>query len=128
MKVVAYLFAGLVTVGCSGGAEGGDGIDELPKPGEMSGDPTIVSASAGCELTHSELVILIAGSDPMGVDNLGTCAATRDDAMFNGSFDGDTCAVYLGTPCAAGDTYLVELTVSNETGGVTTATVEVTAN
>jgi hypothetical protein len=122
----------------SGGA--GDGDDTLPKRGELTTDPTIVSAVASCscggeicsggDTTNAYVRVRVAASDPAGVENLGTCAGTlagiTDDDSYGGGSAGNDCYLYFKTTCAANGVHTVALTVANATGGVTTASVKVT--
>lgn len=114
--------------GVAGG--GGDGDDTLPKRGEMASDPTIVSATADCHVANgptspAAVEVNVDASDPMGQANLGSCAAVIGDETDQGGFgEGDSCYLYFqNMMCTAGETILVDLTVSNQTGGVTTASV-----
>lgn len=120
----------------NGGA--GSGEDTLPKRGELASDPTIVSAVASCSCggeicdgtpgsEASNVRVRVAASDPMGVSNLGNCAGTLEGITDQDSYgDGSDCNLYFQTPCMAGQVHTVALTVSNDTGGVTTASVKVT--
>jgi hypothetical protein len=118
--------------GGSGGA--GSGNDTLPKRGERTTDPTIVSATARCSCggevctgsdpQNAYIHVSVAGSDPSG--HLGTCAGTLDAVMDQGSYDGGSCGLYFKTACTVGKPVTVGLTVANETGGVTTASVKLT--
>lgn len=132
---------GLVLAACAddGGTGAGSGNDTLPKRGELASDPTIVSATARCSCGGeicsggdpgtSHVRVRVDGSDPNGASNLGTCAATLGDVMDQGSYDGSSaCTLYFKTPaaCAAGAVHTVGITVSNDTGGVTTASVKLT--
>ncbi len=129
----------------SGGA--GNGGDTLPKRGQLASDPTIVSATARCSpvqggggggggtggggtsTTSTGFDLEIAGSDPQGAANLGTCAATLGTVSDQQTFaTSGTCYLYLdtNTACTAGTTVTVGLTVGNKTAGVTTASVKLT--
>ncbi len=123
----------------NGGA--GSGEDTLPKRGELATDPTIVSAVASCSCSGeicdgtpgaetSHVRVRVAASDPMGVGNLGNCAGTlsgiTDQDSYGDGSAGSDCYLYFQTTCMAGQVHTVALTVSNDTGGVTTASVKVT--
>ena len=103
----------------------------LPKRGERSTDPTIVSASASCEGgSHATLdvAVRVAASDPGGVANLGTCAATIAGATTEEAFGEGSCVAYVGRPCTPGQVFVIELLVSNDTGGFTDASVTLSAH
>jgi hypothetical protein len=132
---------GMVLVACAddGGTGAGSGNDTLPKRGELATDPTIVSATARCSCGGeicsggdpgtSHVRVRVDGSDPDGVSNLGSCAGTLGGVMDQGSYEGGSaCTLYFKTPapCAAGGVHTVGITVSNDTGGVTTASVKLT--
>jgi hypothetical protein len=131
---------GLVLAACAddGGTGAGSGNDTLPKRGELATDPTIVSATARCSCGGeicsggdpgtSHVRVRVDGSDPNGVMNLGTCAGTLGDVMDQGSYTSSVCTLYFKTPaaCVVGSVHTVGLTVSNDTGGVTTASVKLT--
>ena len=131
MKQLAFV---LMVAACS--SSGSSGSDMLPKRGERSTDPTIVSATAHCggevgtpgQLPDPNTVtVKIAGSDPMGGANLGTCAGMIDSATDQGTFDSSgNCYAEIRYACTAGMTKVFDLTVSNRTGGVTTASVSIT--
>jgi hypothetical protein len=124
MKIALRIGLGIVLAACSSDDGGQAGEDVLPKRGERSSDPTIVAATASCEgdLGFMGLVINLSASDPMGQENLGTCAATVDDTTRQSAFAGRAfCPVNLVPMCEIGTDYDVVLTVSNKTGGVTTA-------
>jgi hypothetical protein len=123
----------------NGGAGGGD--DTLPKRGEMTSDPTIVSAVATCSCgadgdcqvgspANAYVQIRVASSDPMGVANLGSCSGTlagiSDQDSYGDGSAGSDCYLYFKTTCTAGQAHTVGLTVANDTGGVTTASVKIT--
>jgi hypothetical protein len=114
--------------GSGGGGTGGNGGDDvLPKRGEMVGDPTIVSAVAKCHTPAGASPfwwIEVSASDPKGNQNLGMCATTVGEVTEQQIFDEDAgCKIAFLEPCAAGEMKTVKILVSNETGGVTTATV-----
>jgi hypothetical protein len=131
---------GMVLVACAddGGGGAGSGNDTLPKRGELASDPTIVSATARCSCGGeicsggdpgtSHVRVRVDGSDPEGVMNLGTCAGTLGEVTDQGSYTSNVCTLYFKTPspCAAGGVHTVGITVSNDTGGVTTASVKLT--
>jgi hypothetical protein len=128
MRAVIWVVLGVALAACGSGTEKDtDGDDTLPKRGELATDPTIVGATAGCdgELMFKGLVVYIAASDPMGVANLGACVATIDDTTHQSSFDGSRCVIDLSPACTLGTEYAVDITASNRTGGVTTASVKV---
>ena len=119
----------------------GSGDDSLPKRGEMTNDPTIVAATASCvrdEISLPDqppgtpnLLVRVAASDPAGQENLGACigetASSTDQGSF-GSGSAGSCYLDFEVACTVGKTYVVDLTVSNATGGVTTASVSVLAD
>lgn len=128
---------GLALSACAsddGGGGAGAGNDTLPKRGEVSTDPTIVSATAYCSTggdggsaSDSYIEVKVAGSDPMGQPNLGTCAATIDSVTDQDSFgSSSSCYLYIKSACQVGQVHTVGLTISNDTGGVTTASVKLT--
>jgi hypothetical protein len=125
--MTALVFIGLSLVACS---DSGDGLDTLPKRGERTTDPTIVSAAAGCsgELMFKGLVVRIDATDSTP-SNLGTCAAAFEGATAMGTFVETTsrCLAQLVRDCVVGTDYVVDLTISNKTGGVTTASVKLRA-
>jgi hypothetical protein len=126
MRMTQWLFLSLSVVGCTDDSKG-SALDTLPKRGERATDPTIVSAVATCtgELMFKGLVVLIDASDPASA-NLGTCAATSDVTTAQGTFTtSGRCEVDLVRECVVGTDYVVDLTISNKTGGVTTATIKV---
>jgi hypothetical protein len=104
-----------------------DGVDTLPKRGEMSTDPTIVSATAACsgELMFEGLTIRVDATDAMGISNLATCAITVESVTKQGTFIGSgSCIPTLGPTCIVGTEYLAAITIASKTGGVTTAQVK----
>lgn len=114
----------------------GSGEDTLPKRGEMATDPTIVSAVARCSCgglvcdvgspQTSHISVRVNASDPMG-SNLMSCAGMIGAASDQGGFAGDCrLEIMAPAPCALGQTHTVDLTVANATGGVTTASVNLT--
>jgi hypothetical protein len=130
---------GLGLAACATDGDGaGSGEDILPKRGELATDPTIVSATARCWSGEISVPggpeqplyigITVAGSDPMGAENMGTCAGslgggTADQDTFSSS---GNCYLDLRTACTPGSNITVGLTVSNKTGGVTTASIRLT--
>lgn len=127
MRMAPLVFIGLSLVSCS---DGEDALDTLPKRGERTTDPTIVSAAAGCsgELMFKGLVVRIDATDSTAA-NLGTCAAAFDGATALGTFVETTsrCVAQLTRDCVVETDYVVDLTISNKTGGVTTASVKLRA-
>lgn len=136
MKALLGLVLGLSLVGC--GSDGGE--DSLPKRGEMAADPTIVAATASCNEEISipgqppgtpNLQVRVTASDPAGQDNLGNCigetGASSDQGSF-GSGSAGSCFLEFSVACTVGKSYVVDLTVSNAKGGVTTASVSVVAD
>jgi hypothetical protein len=136
MKAALGLVLGLALVGCSDGGEG-SGEDSLPKRGENTTDPTIVAATANCESDGDgapgipavvNLAVRVTATDAAGQENLGNCvgatAASTDDGSF-GSGSAGTCYLRFSIACTKQTPYVVDLTVSNATGGVTTASVTV---
>jgi hypothetical protein len=119
-----------MAAGCSSSNGNTDGsLDVLPKRGERTTDPTIVSATAGCsgELMFKGLVVQVDASDP-APSNLGSCAAMFGAIMGQGQFAGTgRCVVEVGPDCTVGTDYVVDLTIGNKTGGVTVATVKLRA-
>jgi hypothetical protein len=130
MRTKRLVFLALCTVaGCSNGGGTDNSLDALPKRGERTTDPTIVSATAGCsgELMFKGLVIQVDASDP-APSNLGSCAAMFGTDMGQGQFVASgRCIVELGPDCTVGTDYVVDLTIGNKTGGVTVATVKLHA-
>jgi len=128
MKAAPWIL-GLALMAC-GGESGGE--DTLPKRGERSNDPTIVSASAECVVEGSALsaiIVRVAASDPMGQDNLGTATVEIDGKSdVDGFSSGSAGTSYneIDTPCVKGTAYTVDITVANKTAGVTTASVSLT--
>jgi hypothetical protein len=128
--------------GCTGDDDGGGGGggDTLPKRGERATDPTIVSAAASCaacggtictgsDPANSHVRVRVDASDPMGAANLGTCAGTLAGIMDQGAHGdggGSSCYLHFKLACMPGQVHTVALTVSNATGGVTTASVKLT--
>lgn len=139
-KALLVIGLGLAFAGCTSDGDGDGGGDVLPKRGELANDPTIVSAAARCSCggeicsggtpTNSHVRVRVDASDPMGATNLGSCAGTVSSASDQDSYDGAGCYLYfMSTPaCAIGQTLVVGLTVSNDTGGVTTASVQLTVS
>ncbi len=116
------------------GSDGGE--DALPKRGQRDTDPTIVSATARCSCggeicsggdpVTSHIRVRIDATDPMGAGHLGTCAATIGGITDQGSFgEDDSCYAYVETSCVLGETETVDVTISNESGGVTSASVSI---
>ncbi|HTL37903.1 MAG TPA: hypothetical protein VL326_32450 [Kofleriaceae bacterium] len=134
-KLLTALLLATMATACatddSGGA--GNGDDALPKRGALATDPTIVSATAECRVANGPTVppalsIAVAASDPAGKANLGTCAVTVASMTDQSGFgDLSSCYAFLGMDCTPGATYTLGITVSNDTGGVTTASVSVVA-
>ena len=140
MKAALGLVLGLALVGCSDGGEG-SGDDALPKRGENTSDPTIVAATATCsdgEISipgqppaTPNLAVRVAASDAAGQENLGNCIGETSTSSDQGSFgsgSAGTCYLEFSLACTVGKTYVVDLTVSNARGGVTTASVSVRAD
>lgn len=140
MKALLGLVVGLSLIGCGGDGGEGSGEDSLPKRGEKAADPTIVAATASCNGEISlpdqppgtmHLSVRVTASDPAGQDNLGNCigesGTSSDDGSF-GSGSSGSCFLSFTTPCTVGKAYVVDLTVSNAMGGVTTASVSVVAD
>lgn len=134
---------GWALAGCAddGGGGAGSGNDTLPKRGQVASDPTIVSATAQCSCggntcpggdpRTSHVRVIVFGSDMAGASNLGSCAGTLLDVMAQGGYNGAAaCALYFKTPspCAVGSSHAVGITLSNDTGGVTTASVKLTVS
>jgi hypothetical protein len=141
MTIKWLAFVGLALTACGSDDNGpaGDGKDTLPKRGELSGDPTIVSATAQCSWGNDDvpapgdlpkyIELKVAGSDPAGQPNLGTCSVTMNSVSDQDSFGtSSNCYMYLnkGSTCNAGEVATFGITVSNDTGGVTTASVKLT--
>ena len=136
-KLLAALLLATMTTACatddSGGA--GDGGDALPKRGALASDPTIVSATAACRIASGPTVppalsLQVDASDPAGKGHLSSCALTVGSMSGQDNFSdsGSSCYVYFqGMACTPGSTYTIGIVVSNDTGGVTTASVAVTA-
>jgi hypothetical protein len=128
MRTMQLLVLGLgVATACGGGAD--SSLDTLPKRGERATDPTIVSASAGCtgELMFKGLVVRIDASDP-APSNLGSCAVMNGEKMGQGIFiENVRCEVSFEQECVVDADYVVDLTVSNRTAGITVASVKLHA-
>ena len=136
--MIVVALAGALS-GCSSDGAG-SGADTLPKRGELVSDPTIVSATAKCSCgdggcgsgdprtTHVR--VELSASDSMGEANLSTCAVTIGATSEQDGFYFSTCVAYLAvtTPCAVGQVHTADIIVSNNTGGVTTASVDVTVS
>ena len=124
--ILASMLCVLGAAACTGDGAG-DGDDVLPKRGELSTDPTIVSAVAHCttDLNNGSIVSLrIDGSDPGGGTNLSTCAGSMGDLADQDSYNGGVCYVGFATTCTKGEAKIVDITVANKTGGVTTASIK----
>jgi hypothetical protein len=126
----------LAMAACTGpddGGTAGDGDDALPKRGELATDPTIVSATIQCQeasgpTVPQRLSMQVDASDPGGKTNLGSCALTVGTMSGQDDFYQGSCYVsFDGMACVPGTTYTLGLVVSNATGGVTTASVNVVA-
>lgn len=134
--MAALLMAMMATACASDESPAGAGDDVLPMRGERTGDPTIVSAVASCEgrivLPDSppstpNLEIEVDGSDPTGESKLGHCAVTIGSVTNQDSFyDGSCDVAFSSIPCEHGKSHVVGITISNEAGGVTTASVTLT--
>jgi hypothetical protein len=121
-----------VAAACGGNGDGGgdSSLDTLPKRGERATDPTIVSAAARCsgELMFKGLVVQIDASDP-APSNLGSCAVMNGDKMGQGIFSQNVrCAVSFAQDCVVDADYVVDLTVSNKSAGITVASVKLHAS
>ncbi len=132
MRSIALCALFAVTACDDGGTT--PGRDALPKRGERATDPTVITITATCWLSVSPppVVIEILGSDPMGDLNLGTCQVTLDgrveDGQFGDASDDATCAASFATNgCAGGASHVVDVLVSNKTGGFTQASVALVA-
>ena len=135
-KTMAALLLAMIATACTSDGPAGSGDDVLPKRGELTSDPTIVSARASCyggvvapggTPPPPELRIRIDGSDPTG--KLGTCAITIGSITEQDDFDDGTCVVFFSSSdisCEAGTKQVVGITASNQTGGFTTASVTLT--
>ena len=133
MKNIALV---LMVAAC--GSSGSSGSDTLPKRGERSTDPTIVSATAHCggqfgtpntPPDPNTTTVEISGTDPMGGSNLGTCAGMLDAATNQATFNtSGNCYVEIQYACTSGMTKVFDLTVSNKSGGVTSASVTLKVN
>lgn len=113
---------------CSAGACGGetaDQVDSLPKRGDQASDPTILDVKAYAD--PDERVIGISASDPGGSGNLAGCEVTANGVERVGTFSNALCYVMGPGPDAwqIGKSYVIEVLVSNGTGGFTMATVKV---
>lgn len=138
--LVVTVGLGLALAACAsdeGGGGVGNGGDTLPKRGEMATDPTIVSATARCSCggevcsggdpQNGYVSVRVDGTDPKGQGNLATCAGTLAAVSDQGTYgEGNACSLYfkVATPCAVGSSVTVGLTVANDSGGVTTASVK----
>jgi hypothetical protein len=120
---------GLIFVAACGSSGSESSLDTLPKRGERSTDPTIVSATAGCsgDLMFKGLVIQIDASDPTPM-NLGSCAGMSGAGMKQGIFlSSGRCILEFEQECVVGTDYVVDLTISNKTAGITVASVKLHA-
>ena len=114
---------------CVGGRDD-EGNDVLPKRGERATDPTIVSSTASCQpnaATTLDVAVRTMASDPGGITNLGTCATTIAGVTGEMTFSEGICNTVVKQPCMHGETFVVDVLVSNETGGFTRASVSLTA-
>lgn len=133
--LTALLLATMVAACASDDGGAGDGDDALPKRGALATDPTIVSATIDCQAAEGPTVpqalsLHVDASDPAGRGHLASCALTVGamSGQDNFSETGSSCYVYFsGMACTPGATYTVGIVVSNDTGGVTTASVNVVA-
>ncbi len=142
MNRMCMILLGVTLAACSSDAGGNDGADTLPKRGEVATDPTIVSATARCASCGGEICdgnsppnsyvgVKVASSDPKGATNLGTCAGTlgnNSDQDTYGDGRNSGCELFFKLPCAPLQVHVVDLTVSNKTGGVTSASVKLTVS
>jgi hypothetical protein len=125
MKLTWLLILGLAA--CADERAGGD--DVLPKRGERTTDPTIVSASASCEpINHTTdgFAVTVNASDPGGLPNLGTCAATVEGATREANFTDGGCYAVVERPCTRGVPFVLDVLVANKTGGFTQASTTIT--
>ncbi|HEY5926366.1 MAG TPA: hypothetical protein VIV11_31990 [Kofleriaceae bacterium] len=124
-------FVCLLLLASACASDRGEGEDTLPKRGERANDPTIVSASAHCvALTGVALTlrVRIGASDPGGMTNLGACAATFAGNTVESLFlQPPSCEVDVERSCTSGETFVVEVMATNQTGGFTSASVTLTA-
>ncbi len=141
MRCTWHILMGLGLFGCASDDSSngvGNGNDTLPKRGELASDPTIVSATARCSACayvdcfgsdppSSHIRVRVDASDPMGASNLGTCAGALNMLSDQDGYDdGNECNLFFKTPCMAGTLQTFGITVSNSTGGVTTASIALT--
>ena len=135
MRATAFIvMSGLTLFGCAGDErEEEAGRDTLPKRGETQADPTILSATSQCISglgTYRAVGVTISASDLRGNPNLGTCERTLAGVSASGEFNQNaTCYVEIelqSTECFDGRAdFVVDLVVSNESGGFTTASLRV---
>ncbi len=107
-------------VACGGGA---DDVDTLPKRGDLVTDPTILDVKIYADT--DERVVAISASDPGGSSNLAGCEVTANGVERVGTFSSAGCLVArdLSDGWQLGQSYVIEVLVSNGTGGFTMATV-----
>jgi hypothetical protein len=100
-------------------------VDSLPKRGDLVSDPTILDVKAYADT--DERVIGISASDPGGSGNLAGCQITANGVERVGTFSHALCYVRGPGPDAwqIGRSYVIDVLVSNGTGGFTMATVRV---
>ena len=135
MRAPAFIvISGLTLLGCADdGRVEGVGQDTLPKRGETQADPTILSATSHCSSglgTYRAVGVTISASDLRGNPNLGTCEGSLAGVSAAGEFGQNaTCYVEIELPnteCIDGRAdFVVDLVVSNESGGFTTASLRV---
>jgi hypothetical protein len=132
-KAFAILLLAMTACGTDDSGTAGSGDDALPKRGEVASDPTIVSATVECQAASGPTVpqrlsLQVDASDPAGKTNLSSCALTVGSMSGQDDFYQASCYVsFDGMPCVPGTTYTLGIVVSNATGGVTTASVNVVA-
>jgi len=130
MNIARWMMIFGIAAAACGGSDEAD--DTLPKRGERTNDPTIVSATADCIIesgTPTSIEIRVAATDPMGQDNLGTATVeieSKSDIDSFGSGSAGTSYNQIDFNCVKGTAYTVDITVANKTGGVTTASVSIT--
>lgn len=110
---------------CADSGDSGFG-DSLPKRGDRSSDPTIVSAIADCDVysSYSSLSIEILASDPSG--ELGPCSGTVGGIFQQETFgDDNSCWLHFRMPCSTMQEATFELMVANDHAGLTEATITI---
>ena len=118
------LYVLCLVAACTGGSSG-SGDDLLPLRGDLPSDPTITAVVASCGGSVSSVTVRIGATDPGGPPNLASCRASINGAQASASWLPGLCAPVITSACHAGGAAVVDVTVTNRTGGSTTASVTV---